>query len=481
MRGYNSRPPGGVPEWPKGTGCKPVGSAYGGSNPPAPTHRWDTSIVEVPEIEYTRSGDVAIAYQTFGDGQRDLVFVPMFSNLVFPWANSDWRGMYDRFASFSRLIMFDKRGTGLSDRPRELGPLETRMDDIRAVLDAVGADRATLVGMGEGGHTCALFAATYPERTEALALFNTPARVVSAEDYPHGIPEDEWRAQLRTIRERWGARDYFEAQARSIDPDADDEFVDWYVTCQRFCASPAAALTFYRVYGETDLREMLPTIRVPTLVLYRHAERGQMLDLARRIKDARALEIEGGGFAAFEALTREVEAFLSGRETEPVPDTVLATVMFTDIVGSTERAAALGDRAWRDLLQDHHVVVRRELARFRGEELDTAGDGFFAVFDGPARAISCARAIVGAVGELGLDVRAGVHTGECELQDGKVAGIAVNIGARVAAAADAGEVLVSGTVKDLVAGSGIEFEERGVHELKGVPGEWRLYTAGLPL
>jgi len=434
--------------------------------------------VEVPEIEYTRSGDVAIAYQTFGDGQRDLVFVPMFSNLVFPWANSDWRGMYDRFASFSRLIMFDKRGTGLSDRPRELGPLETRMDDIRAVLDAVGADRATLVGMGEGGHTCALFAATYPERTEALALFNTPARVVSAEDYPYGIPEDEWRAQLRTIRERWGARDLFEAQARSIDPDADDEFVDWYVTCQRFCASPAAALTFYRVYGETDLREMLPTIRVPTLVLYRHAERGQMLDLARRIKDARALEIEGGGFAAFEALTREVEAFLSGRETEPVPDTVLATVMFTDIVGSTERAAALGDRAWRDLLQDHHIVVRRELARFRGEELDTAGDGFFAVFDGPARAISCARAIVGAVGEIGLDVRAGVHTGECELQDGKVAGIAVNIGARVAAAAGAGEVLVSGTVKDLVAGSGIEFEERGVHELKGVPGEWRLYTAG---
>jgi len=434
--------------------------------------------VEVPEIEYTRSGDVAIAYQTFGDGQRDLVLVPMFSNLVFPWANSDWRGMYERFASFSRLIMFDKRGTGLSDRPRELGPLETRMDDIRAVLDAVGADRATLVGMGEGGHTCALFAATYPERTEALALFNTPARVVSAEDYPHGIPEDEWRAQLRTIRERWGARDYFEAQARSINPAADDEFVDWFVTCQRFCASPAAALTFYRVYGETDLREMLPTIRVPTLVLYRHAERGQMLDLARRIKDARALEIEGGGFAAFEALTREVEAFLSGRETEPVPDTVLATVMFTDIVGSTERAAALGDRAWRDLLQDHHIVVRRELARFRGEELDTAGDGFFAVFDGPARAISCARAIVGAVGEIGLDVRAGVHTGECELQDGKVAGIAVNIGARVAAAADAGEVLVSGTVKDLVAGSGIEFEERGVHELKGVPGEWRLYTAG---
>jgi len=433
--------------------------------------------VGVPEIEYTRSGDVAIAYQTFGDGHRDIVLVPMFSNLVFPWANQDWRGMYDSFASFSRLIMFDKRGTGLSDRPRDLGPLETRMDDIRAVLDAVGADRATLVGMGEGGQTCALFAATYPERTEALALVNTPARLVRADDYPYGIPEDEWRAQLRTIRERWGLRDYFEEQARAIDPDADQEFIDWYVTCQRFCASPGAALTFQRVYGETDLREILPTIRVPTLVLYRRAMRDQILDLARRIKGARALEIEGEGFGAFEAVTREVEAFLSDKEAEPVPDTVLATVMFTDIVGSTERAARLGDRAWRDLLEDHHIAVRRELARFRGQELDTAGDGFFAVFDGPARAISCARAIVGAVGELDLEVRAGVHTGECELQDGKVTGIAVNIGARVAATAGPGEVLVSGTVKDLVAGSGLEFEERGLHELKGVPGEWQLYTA----
>jgi class 3 adenylate cyclase len=441
------------------------------------TSWWDTCSVRIPEIEYTRSGDVAIAYQTYGVGPRDLVLVPMFSNLVFPWANADWHAMYERFASFSRLIMFDKRGTGLSDRPRELGPLETRMDDIRAVLDAVGADRATLVGMVEGGQTCALFAATYPERTEALVLANTPARAVRAEDYPYGIPEDEWRAQLRGIRERWGKREYFEDQAREINPAGDDEFIDWFVTCQRFCASPGAALTFYRVYGETDLREMLPTIRVPTLVLYRRQLREQMLDLAARIKSARALEIEGSGFTLFQGLTREVEAFLSGMEAEPVPDTVLATVMFTDIVGSTERAATLGDRAWRDLLQEHHILVRRELARFRGQELDTAGDGFFAIFDGPARAISCARSIVSAVRELDLTVRAGVHTGECELQDGKVTGIAVNIGARVAAAAGPGEVLVSGTVKDLVAGSGIEFEERGVHELKGVPGEWRLYTA----
>jgi class 3 adenylate cyclase len=431
--------------------------------------------VEIPDIEYTRSGDVAIAYQTYGDGPRNIVLVPMFSNLVFPWSNSDWRGMYERFASFSRLIMFDKRGTGLSDRPRELGPLETRMDDIRAVLDAVGADRATLVGLREGGQTCALFAATYPERTEALVLVNTPARVVRADDYPWGVTEDEWHAELRRIRERWGAREYFEEQARSIDPAADDEFIDWFVTCQRFCASPGAALTFFRVYGETDLREMLPTIRVPTLVLYAREARDQMLDLAGRVKDAQALGLAGEGFGSFEGLTREVDVFLSRAPSEQLRDTVLATVLFTDIVGSTERAAVLGDRAWRDLLQDHHVAIRRELSRFRGEEVDTAGDGFFATFDGPARAISCAREIVGTLGELDLPVRAGLHSGECELHDGKVTGIAVNVGARVASTATGGEVLVSSTVKDLVAGSGIQFEDRGEHELKGV-GAWRLYS-----
>ncbi len=432
--------------------------------------------MNVPEIEYTRSGDVAIAYQAFGRGPRILVLVPTFSNLVFPWSNVDWRDMYNRFASFSRLIMFDKRGTGLSDRPRDLGPLETRMDDIRAVLDSVGAERATLVGMGEGGQTCAVFAATYPERTEALVLVNTPARAVSAEDYPYGVVEDEWRARLRTIREHWGERDYFEAQAREINPTADEEFLEWFVTCQRFCASPGAALTFYRAYGETDLRDILPTIRVPSLVLYRRDLREQMLDLARRIKGARALEIEGKGFGAFAAMTREVEAFVSGMEAEPVPNTVLATVLFTDIVGSTERAAALGDRGWRDLLAGHHAAVRRELARFRGVEMDTAGDGFFASFDGPARAIRCACAIRESLRELDLDVRAGLHTGECELHDDKLAGIAVSIGSRVAAEAGPGEVLVSSTVKDLVAGSGLRFDDRGVRALKGIAHEWRVYA-----
>jgi pimeloyl-ACP methyl ester carboxylesterase len=216
---------------------------------------WKTPWIDLPDIQYTRSGDVAVAYQTFGRGPRDLVLVPMFSNLVFPWFNSNWREMYGRFASFSRLILFDKRGTGLSDRPRDLGPLETRMDDIRAVLDAVGSERAVLVGLGEGGQTCALFAATYPERTEALVLVNTPARAVAADDYPYGVGAEEWRAQLREIRENWGARGYFEAQAGQQNPAADDEFVDWFVTCQRFCASPGAALTFFRVYGDTPPRD----------------------------------------------------------------------------------------------------------------------------------------------------------------------------------------------------------------------------------
>jgi class 3 adenylate cyclase len=433
--------------------------------------------VEIPDISYARAGGVAIAYQTFGEHERNLVLVPMMSNLVFPWWDAAWRGMYEQFASFARLIMLDKRGTGLSDRPRELGTLEARMDDIRAVLDAAEAERATLVGLGGGGQTCALFAATYPERTEALALVGTPARLVQSVDYPYGLSEAEWRAQLKEIRERWGDREYFASQARSLNPEADEAFVEWFVTCQRFCASPEAALTFHRVLGETDLRPILPSISVPTLVLYLQRMRDQMLDVAERIKGARAVEIAEETLAAsFRAIAGEVQAFLSVAERETLPDTVLSTILFTDIVGSTELAARLGDRSWRDLLRRHHAVVRRELARFQGRELDTAGDGFFATFDGPARAIRAARAIVEDVRELGVDVRAGVHTGECELHDGKVTGIAVSLGARVAGMASPGEVLVSSTVKDLVAGSGIEFEDRGAHELKGVPGEWRLYA-----
>jgi class 3 adenylate cyclase/pimeloyl-ACP methyl ester carboxylesterase len=433
--------------------------------------------MEVPEVHYARSGDVAIAYQVVGDGPIDLVFVPTFANLVFPWFNRDWKSFYDRLAAFARLILLDKRGTGLSDRPRDLGTLETRMDDIRAVLDAVGAERAVLIGSGAGGQPCAMFAATYPERTRALVLVNTPARAVKTGDYPYGLEPDAWREQLREVRERWGERAYFEQQARTANPSADDEFLAWFVTCQRFNASPGAALNFYRVLGETDLRDVLSSVSVPTLVLYGPAQRDEMLDVGRRVRGARSVALSADTLIeTFESIVRETRVFVEDARPDEVPDSVLATVLFTDLVGSTERAATIGDRAWRDLLTRHHEDVRRELARFRGEEIDSAGDGFFCRFDGPARAMGCARTIVSQARELDLDVRAGIHTGECEVVGEKLAGISVVTGARIAALANPGEVLVSQTVKDLVAGSGFGFIDRGTHELKGVPGDWRLYS-----
>lgn len=433
--------------------------------------------MDIPDVRYARSGDVAIAYQVVGEGDFDLVFVPTFANLVFPWLNRDWKALYDRLASFSRLIMFDKRGTGLSDRPRDLGSLEARMDDIRAVLDAIGAERAVLVGTGGGGQPCAMFAATYPERTRALVLVNTPARAVKAEDYPYGCEPDVWHRQLREVRERWGERDYFAHEARAANPGADEDFVDWFVTCQRFNASPAAALNFYRALGETDLRDVLASISVPTLVLHGPAQRDEMLDVARRVPNARSVALPADTLiATFVDIARETRAFLEGAQSDQVPDSILATVLFTDIVGSTEKAAALGDRAWRDLLTRHHEEVRRDLTQFRGEEIDSAGDGFFCRFDGPARAIGCAQAIVSSAKSLDLSVRAGIHTGECEVVGKKPAGISVVTGARVAALAEPGEVLVSRTVKDLVAGSGFDFLDRGEHELKGVPGTWRVFA-----
>jgi class 3 adenylate cyclase len=432
----------------------------------------------VPEVYYARSGDVAIAYQLTGGGPRDLVFVPTFSNLVYPWWDASYRSFYERLGAFSRLILLDKRGTGLSDRPRDLGALETRIDDIRAVLDAAGSERAVLLGSGEGGQICALFAATYPERTHALILYGTPARAVRAADYPFGPTIEEWRTHLREARERWGEREYFEDQAReAYGPAADEEFVDWFVECQRFCASPGAAVAFYRTYGETDIRDVLSAIRVPTLVLYRGWNRDQSLDLAGRIPNARAVELSGEDRSmVLGDAPGEIEQFIGGAPRDELPDRVLTTVLFTDIVGSTEQALSLGDSAWNELLARHRAAVRGELARFHGSEVDTAGDGFFATFDGPARAILCAREIVSGSEGLGLSVRAGVHTGECEVKGEKVAGIAVHIGARVAGEADSGEVLVSRTVKDLVAGSGLEFEDRGIRSLKGVPDSWQLYA-----
>jgi len=432
--------------------------------------------VSRPEVHYARSGDVSIAYQVVGEGAPDLVFVPFLGNIVWQWEQPLYVRMYRRLSSFARLILLDKRGTGLSDRPRDLPTLETRMDDIRAVMDAVGSERAALIGPSAGGQLCALFAATYPERTTTLILHDTPLRGVGPSEF--GVEES--LELLREARARWGQRDFFVEQMRRIFPTfADDpEFEDWYVTHERLAASPAAGIEFLRMLIDTDIRGVLSAIRVPTLYRYHEPFRKDAQYVAKQIPDVELVELTTVDLAMHsdETVADEVERFISGRRRESIPERVLATFLFTDIVGSTEKAAELGDRSWRELLCAHDRAVRAELERFRGREVDTAGDGFFATFDGPARAVWCAAAIRDGVQTLGLDVRAGVHTGECELDGEKVRGIAVHTGARVAALAGPGEVLVSSTVKDLVAGSGIEFEDRGAHELKGVPGEWRLFA-----
>jgi len=436
----------------------------------------ETPCVETPDVQYTRSGDTAIAYQVVGDGPIDLVLLDLYGNLLYRWEQPIWVDVLERLSLFSRLILLDKRGTGLSDRTRDLPNLETRMDDVRAVMDATHSKRAALCGVEEGGQIAAVFAASYPERTRALCLFNTCARATSAPDYPWGPTPDEWRDRIAQVRDRWGTAEF---SSELLGKDAGVASVkDWWVNYVRLSVSPGAALALYRAYGETDIRDALPAIRVPTLVLYRPYAREVALDLARRIPGAVAQEQFGGSFyggAGGEAIAANVEAFLTGVPAQPIPDTVLATLLFTDIVGSTERASEIGDHAWAALLDSHHALVRRELERFGGKEFDTA-DGVFASFDGPARAILCALAIRNRVRSLGLEVRAGIHTGECERSEEKLAGMAVVIAARTAARAQPGEVLVSQTVKDLVAGSEIAFNDRGVQSLKGVPGTWRLHA-----
>ena len=427
------------------------------------------------DIRYARSGGVSIAYQVVGEGDVDLVFVHGYvSNLVFAWETPYWRRFYERLAERFRLILFDKRGTGLSDFGGQFPALETRMDDVRAVLDAVGSSTAVLLGSHDGCSMASLYAATYPERTRALVLFHPVAQ------NPLGQTEAA-REELARVRETWGSEELADEILRESSPSllGDSEYRDFFVNWLRIGASPSVAYALNRAWFETDLREVLPSIRVPTLVLYRdvHEELGR--DVAGRIPGAQSVRVSGGDYLQIwlsPEIPDEVERFVAGEPAVDVPDTVLATVLFTDIVGSSAVAAEVGDRAWRELLERHHALVRRELTRYRGQEKDTAGDGFFATFDGPARAIRCAHAIVDGVRELGLEVRAGVHTGECEVHEGKVAGLAVVIGARVAAAAQGGEVLVSQTVTDLVAGAGLDFVERGEHELKGVPGAWRLYA-----
>ncbi len=446
--------------------------------------------MQEPVTRYARSGDVSIAYQVVGEGPFDVVYVPPFvSHVELAWQVPGIAAFNRRLASLCRLIRFDKRGTGMSDRVSGAPTLETRMDDVRAVMDAVGSERAALIGVSEGGPMSVLFAATYPARTWALVLYGTYARARWAPDYPWGITEDEFRRDVEDDERAWGTPEHAAQIAQALAPSADEEGRQALATLIRQSASPGAAAALERMNIEIDVRHVLPAIRIPTLVLNRSADSpfiiGGSTYLAQHIPGARHVELPGRDHAisagGWEPILLELERFLldsweAAQAEEGEPDRVLATLLFEDIVGSTERAAGLGDRAWRELLKRHHALVRRELVRFRGVELDTAGDGFFARFDGPARGIRCAQAVTNAVRELGIEVRAGLHTGECELFERKVGGIAVSIGARVAAEAGPGEVLVSNTVKDLVAGSGIAFEDRGTRELKGVPGEWRLFA-----
>jgi pimeloyl-ACP methyl ester carboxylesterase len=436
------------------------------------------------DTRYARSGDLWIAYQVVGDGPVDLLWAPGYmSHLEQNWTWPPYAEMLERLASFSRLILFDRRGTGLSDRFLSLGSFEEMMDDITAVLDAASSERAALFGGAEGGPMCALFAATHPERTTALVLGASYARRTWAPDYPWGLDAQAQERILAGYETRWGKGNFgIRALAPSL---ADDErFARWYAQACRFAGTPASARVWFEATMEIDVRDVLPAIRVPTLVMHRSGDNAIPVEagryLAEHIPNARLVELPGedhfpfvGGYEVF---VDEVEEFLTGSRRFREPDRVLATVLFTDIVGSTEHAAELGDQRWTALLADHHRIVRTELERSRGKEVRISGDGFLATFDGPARAIRCASAIRDGVRNLGLEIRAGLHTGEIELAETGIEGIAVHIGARIVELAGTGEVLVSSTVKDLVVGSGIDFDDRGSHVLKGVPGEWAVHA-----
>jgi class 3 adenylate cyclase len=445
-----------------------------------------------PETRYATTVDgVHIAYQVVGDGPFDLVYVPgWISNVDVCWEVPKYGSFLRRLASMARLIVFDRRGSGASDRPprEESLALEYGIDDIRAVLDAVGSERAVLFGFEDGGILSAVFAASHPDRTQALVLMATWARFRQAPDYPFGWTEDritEWEEHLRT---QWGTESFWRYNLQTVAPSMrdDDDFVRAWAWYSRLCASPGQILAIERGQHEMDGRAFLSSIQAPTLVMHREDERTEPIDqsrwIASQIPGAKMVALSGIDHPPFvgdsETVLAELERFVAAlREEEATFDRALATVLFTDIVGSTERAVELGDRAWHDLVERHHGVVRAMLARYRGREVDTAGDGFFATFDGPARAIRCAFAICDAVRPLGLEIRAGLHVGEVQVTDGKVRGVAVNIGARVGALAGPSEVLVSQTVKDLVAGSGLSFDDTGEHELKGIPDRWRVYRA----
>jgi len=442
-------------------------------------------MASTPETRYAKSGRYHIAYQVIGGGPLDIVLVPGFvSHVELYWDDPLLSRYLQRLASFARLIVFDKRGTGMSDPVpvQDLPTLEERMDDVRAVMDAVGSKRAALMGVSEGGPMCLLFAATYPERTAALVLAHTFARGAWAEDYPWGADPAKSEALLERVESGWGTGVMLSGFAPSYA--ADKEHRERWARFQRRACSPGAVVGVLRMVYQIDARPVLPAITVPTLVIHRDRDRmfpiGGARFLAQSIRGAKLVESQSPDhffwLGPADAELDEIELFLTGELHPHGADRILATVLFADIAGSTAKAADVGDARWRELLERFYTLARAQLQRFRGREIDTAGDGLYAAFDGPARAVRCMEAIRAGAASLGCEIRAGAHTGECEVINGKPGGIAVHIAARVAGLAQPSELLVSGTVKDLVAGSGLAFEDRGQRELKGVPGDWRLYA-----
>ncbi len=443
-----------------------------------------------PEIRYTRNGDVAIGYAIVGDGPVDVAYLSSFSNLEAIWDNPLYARFLRSLGSFARLIVVDRRGTGVSDRvsPGDLPPLEDLVDDLTAVLDSVGSERVVPFGVSDSAALSAMYASARPDRTAGLILHGATARGKQDSDYPWQWSEDEWQEYLATIWARWGTPEYARESLAQYNPSiADDErMLAWWGRFQRLSASPSSLYAMDSLMREMDIRQLLPAISVPTLILHRKEDKiedvGSGRYLAEQIAGAKYVELPGGDHFPWaggqDAVIGHVKDFIEKvrQEHEESFDRVLATIMFTDMVDSTAQAATMGDRRWRELLQQHDHLIRAQLARYRGREIDTAGDGFFALFDGPARGVRCASAICTSMRGLGVEVRAGLHTGEVQANGGSVAGIAVAIGARVGALAGDGEVLVSSTVKDLVVGSGLEFQDRGMHTLKGVPDEWRLFA-----
>jgi class 3 adenylate cyclase len=436
-----------------------------------------------PKIKFAQAGSLKIAYQVFGGGPVDLLIVPGWvSNLDTFWEEPSVVRFFERLGSFARIMLFDKRGTGLSDRITQTPTLEERMEDVRAVLDAVGSEQAALLGYSEGGPMCALFSVTYPSRTAALIMIGSYSTSRDSEDYPYGRTPEEWLKINNEVEENWGSPVGLEVRAPSISDDA--RFRSWWAKFLRTGASPSTALALNRMNAEIDIRDILPSIRVPTLLLHATGDRAINVEasryMAKRIPGAKLVEIDSEDHLPFtepaKVILDEIEEFLTGHKGSVIIDSVVSTVMFTDIVGSTELALELGDGRWRDLLETHHATVRHELDVHRGREIKTTGDGFHAMFDGPARAIRCALSIRDAVVPLGLSVRVGLHTGELTLSGDDIEGIAVHIAARVVDLAYAGQVLVSQTVKDLVAGSEIKFVDQGLYSLKGMEDEWRLYS-----